>query len=276
LQVPNVDVEWLALCAGLKPAIRLSGPPDVADGMEQRYRGLGAHTARARGPIGLTFHVQDVVYVARTQADADAVCDAELPLLADASPKPKSVEIAALTSVGARLGYPPCCIAAFAGRIERAPSPRRPGHPCEDFLATREAWVPAARTRINNLLLAQRVRWITFEPCRYDCPRALAFADGVATALGRRDPGAVAQLDAALRCTLAVAARDAGRALVQLEGGTVARAAAPVRPHDRTRHPPDAALAESLVGLSVAADGSLVLPDGSAVVVVEFRGGASA
>jgi hypothetical protein len=94
-----------------------------------------------------------------------------------------------LAQLGALLGYPPCCVAAFAAQDDRANN-------------TRNRYASAARTRaqapwpwpLNNL----NTRLLPFYPCRYECPLALAQAQTALGAMAESHPAMVAPLAEAL------------------------------------------------------------------------------
>ena len=92
-------------------------------------------------------------------------------------------------ALGALLGYPACCVAAFS-RLERRWPNRIPIHHA------------ARRTtrfmhRLNNLSLA-RFSYISWFPCGYDCAESLALADRVAEILGALNPALIDAVDAVL------------------------------------------------------------------------------
>ena len=78
--------------------------------------------------------------------------------------------------LGALMGYPSCCVRAFAGMASRRINAAFP-------------YVTAARTRafggrFDALLDVTTARLIPFVPCSYDCPRAIVWASAVAEAAG--------------------------------------------------------------------------------------------
>lgn len=184
--------EWIAFEAGLKSAIRvvLPGPGAVealARAVRARAWGFFAADDLVQFPSG----AQRIGYIARTDADARALADAEAPSepggrrVADNSASKNAL-------VGRLLGYPPCCADAFAQRMSRDV------HTCPDGRYAHEDYVAAATAlrasgrllgRLNNLLPDRgSPRLITYYPCRYDCPAAGAFAGALLAAVAQRSP----------------------------------------------------------------------------------------
>ncbi|MBK9030458.1 MAG: hypothetical protein IPL61_03805 [Myxococcales bacterium] len=98
--------------------------------------------------------------------------------------------------LGALLGYPPCCVAAFLAQAERGDN-------------SLNRYLAAARTRddddgaawpwpLNDLHL----RLIAFYPCSYRCPAALAVARATVEAIAAARPAAAMALAAALTATV--------------------------------------------------------------------------
>lgn len=237
----RIDVEWLALSAGLKPAIRLAATALEASAIAGRFQRMGAAVVTARGPVGVHRHEHTLVYVARTPTDAAAVRAAERPLL---QPHLSARDRAYYAhELGLRLGYPRCCVDAFSARVLRGPGKLRPGdrdsvH--EDYVAAHDAQVARPDWRLNNLLLRQHLHLISFEPCRYDCAAALALAAGVLDLAARQDGPSVHVLCDRLQRPLVLTATGA-RAWVGLDHGRVVAAEAPREPGlDPQRAPPGA------------------------------------
>ncbi len=238
----RIDVEWLALAGGIKPAIRVASSALEATAIAARFQKLGAAVATARGPVGVHRHEQTLVYVARTAGEAASLRAAERPLLAAHLPARDKAYYAG--ELGLRLGYPRCCVDAFAARVLRGPGKLRTGdrdavH--EDYVAARDALLPLAGGRpdwrLNNLLLRQHIRLVTFEPCRYDCASALAIAAPLLKIVDAHHPEAAAVLRASLQRPLALASTGA-RAWV---AGDAARITAAEPPRERPGAAPDPA-----------------------------------
>ena len=249
--------------------------PEAADGVARRFRRHGACVARS-GPVPLRGEAVVLVYAAHTQAEADALRALEeeifgAPRTGDAVPL-----LAQTRELGARLGYPACCVAAFNARYARLTG-GGPGAAAHDtWLGAVDAWVPAPRARLNALV-SPHPTLISFEPCRYDCAPALAVADATAAALGEVEPAILADLDATLARPVVIAA-DGARAWVELarEGGvpTIVAAEALVAPGAEVR-PEDARLAAEVVGRTAGATGRIEgLGDGAwPPLLVDFSAG---
>lgn len=91
--------------------------------------------------------------------------------------------------LGILMGYPPCCIEAFAAQDDRGDD-------------ARNRYACAARTRGPAPwpwpLCDAALRLVPFFPCRYDCAAALTFAHHVLAELEIREPGTTERLRARL------------------------------------------------------------------------------
>jgi hypothetical protein len=146
--------------------------------------GADAQPIAAADPVGPGGAVRERValYVARRGADA-AGARALDHMAAD------RVEGADTTELGRLLGYPPCCVAAYAALERRWPN-RLP-------IAAAARATGTFLPRLNNLSLS-RCHWVAHVPCRYDCAASAALADAAAGALAAVNPAIVAALDALL------------------------------------------------------------------------------
>ena len=276
----TADLESIAFAAGLKPAIRRTVDPSELDAVEAQLRAPGVVVLRARRTARLGAREQAVLYVARTAEHAGALRDAEEAVLPGASGAPDARE--RHREVGRLLGFPPCCVEAFLARLDRGVDrldARGPGGLAEDYVAARSAWVPRPDARVNPLLMAVRAQLVSFYPCRYDCPEAVGVAEALRAVLERRQPAAAAALLALLSRPVAIAP-DGARALLvlggALDGAVIARAVAPRR-SDAKSDPRDVALADTLVGASVAPDGALGSGEGAFPIwCVDFSARAAA
>jgi len=265
----RVDVEWHAFAAGAKPAVRLALAPGDADEVASRYAELGASTART---ATITFQGAPavLVYAARTADDAEALRDLEARILARAPDRH-----ALMRELGRRLGYPPCCAAAFVARSRRDTSWRRLlfGRTVDTFQAARDGWVAKPRPRLDDLLRREGRALVSFQPCRYDCEHALEVADRIAEVVRGVDAGWLAWVEGELARPIAVAANGA-RAFVDLDEEPVrriVRATAPVDPGGRSLAP-DVDLARRLAGRSVGERGRIGgLGARAPVVLLDFR-----
>lgn len=205
----HLDVEWLAVKAGIKPATRVSIDPGRVSELEARAQRDGLAVARAARVVEFPGRAPAaILYVAPDLAYARAVAEAEVPLLpAESERLSFEEEIALHTDLGRLLGFPPCCVAEFCTRLRRGITTRRDGGQAhEDFVAA-EAAAAASSTvlgRLNDLSPDRRMRIVTFYPCRYDCPGAASYASAVFAAAAELDPLAAGDLRAALLGTMVV------------------------------------------------------------------------
>ncbi|MBI5533335.1 MAG: hypothetical protein HY898_11500 [Deltaproteobacteria bacterium] len=221
-----IDVEWLAFRAGIKPAIRITTDVRRARRAAARFRNLGACVVGTTGLVGANRIPSAILYVARSRREAEQLRLIERDLVAEAPEcdPPRVLELNA--SLGARLGYPKCCIDAFCARIANPPAGIS-----VLWLSARDAWVASPSSRLNSLLLPERIRLITFEPCRYDCAAASRIADSVFQVVRDTDAHAAEAIDRELARPMVVAP-DGCRALVTLERGDKTRIAASEAPRD--------------------------------------------
>lgn len=211
----RLDIEWLAIKAGLKPANRVTISPDRAAELEARARREGfavEHGARmvefpGRPP-------SQILYLSPSAERARELVDAEAPLLPPESNRLRVEEAVPLHArLGMLLGFPPCCVHEFGERLRRGVTRRLDGRDAhEDFVAA-ECAVRRSKQflgRLNDLSPDRRVRIVTFYPCRYDCDVAADYALGVFKAAENQAPPEAAALRAALMQTASIAP-DGGR-----------------------------------------------------------------
>ena len=185
---PAMPFERFAFDAGLKPVVFLTLRPEE----EARVRSgfPEAHVVRrerrvAVGPLDAWDDRRDQgdprieLYVSRDEALAE---EADCGIQAEGDPS------AALEALGGLMGYPRCCVAAFAGQGDRSHN-------------TWNRYATAARTgdgpwpaALNNLFAMVA----PFFPCRYDCPEAARWAEAVLDAVAAAEPEVAAGLRAAL------------------------------------------------------------------------------
>lgn len=265
----RVDTEWLALRAGLKPGLRITAAPHEAPAIARRFRGFGCAVAFANGPVGPGREPQALLYVAWSAAAAAGLCAAEKPMLdPQTSPRDKAFYTKEL---GLRLGYPPCCVAAFAAMV-RAGDPRDAAtRPHPDHSHARQAWCAAPDWRLNCLLLRQHARLVSFAACRFDCAAAAAQAEAVHREVQRHAARTLPVLEAMLRRPLAID-RDGGRAWLEIADGRVVRAEAPREPPDGPTQVTDEASARRLVAAEIGDEGRLLARGEPAPVFLDFSG----
>jgi hypothetical protein len=239
----RLDIEWIAMQAGLKPANRLTVEPQRAAEVIERVQRQGF--AVERGARLVEFpgrRAAMILYVSRDAERVREMAEVEAPLL-----PPESVDLEVERAVrghlrlGELLGFPGCCVADFATRLRqrdarrihisawswhalwaklRAVAGADPSQPSrrirdrqrwfaadEDYLSAQRA-ARASRSflgRLNDLAVDRHMRIITFYPCRYDCPHAATYAAAVFDAAQRTDPKGAAELHAALLGSMAIA-----------------------------------------------------------------------
>ena len=201
--IGSVDVEWLAIKAGVKPASRATIAVEHAPRLEERARREGFSVARAAELVEFPGRAPSVIlYFSPDAARARQLVEVEAPLL---PPIPGRVPIAIAAplhaELGRLLGFPQCCVEEFGVRLNRGVTrrlDRREAH--EDFVAA-ECAVGASRRfvgRLNDLAPDRRARIVTFYPCRYDCGAAAEYAGAVFAAAARSEPAFAAALRKAL------------------------------------------------------------------------------
>ena len=199
----RLDIEWIAMKAGIKPATRVSVDPEHAAEIEVRARREGLFAVR--GPHVVEFPGRPpavILYLAHDEAHAVAVSRAEAPLLPpENAALSLDAELTLHSQLGQLLGFPTCCVREFGVRLRRGITSRLDGsYAHEDFVAA-EAAVRGSQTflaRLNDLSPDRRMRIVTFYPCRYDCPLASAYAAAAFAAAEDVDAVAAAELRTAL------------------------------------------------------------------------------
>lgn len=201
--IDRLDVEWIAIKAGLKPANRVAIAPERADELEARARREGFSVERGARMVEFPGRPPSVIlYLSPNAKRARELVDAEAPLLPPGSGRLGVDEAVPLhTRLGGLLGFPPCCVEEFGARLRRGVTRRVDGRDAhEDFVAAECAAQESSRFlgRLNDLSADRRVRIVTFYPCRYDCPAAADYAAGVFAAAERSSPEGAEALRAAL------------------------------------------------------------------------------
>ena len=206
--------EWLALVAGVKPALRLWRPA-------ARARAEAAAAARRGFAVELiALGERALVYVARTPAAARALRDAEAAAL-PGQPAGAPFDPAPHRALGALLGFPPCCVEAFVARIARGADVAADGGRADEaWIAATEAAARSTRldARCNVFERDRRPGWLSHEPCAFDCAASVAYADRVIAAARAHDPDGA-------RAHAARLALPVERAQVQLRAHTPPRPA---------------------------------------------------
>ena len=194
--------EWLALVAGVKPALRIQREPRraLSEAAAARRRGFAVEV------VELTDRA--IVYVAATPAAARALRDFEAAALPG---QPTRVDVsfdpAPHVALGAALGFPSCCVDAFIARIARGADVDADGrHAHEDHLAAAAALARSARVdaRANVFARDRTGGWISHVPCAFDCAPSLAYADRVIAAYRAHDADGAAVIAARLARPVAI------------------------------------------------------------------------
>lgn len=201
--IRRLDIEWLAIKAGLKPANRVTIEPERAADLEQRARREGFAVERGARMVEFPGRPPSMIlYLSPSEERARELVDAEAPLLPPEGNRLRVDEAVPLhVRFGQLLGFPPCCVDEFATRLRRGVTRRMNGSDAhEDFVAA-ECAVRASQRflgRLNDLSPDRRLRIVTFYPCRYDCPAASEYAGRVFAAAEVADLPAASALRAAL------------------------------------------------------------------------------
>jgi hypothetical protein len=168
-----VHLEEVAFANGDKPVLYLVVPAAEVAAVAARFPGaamavreeaLAVQASTGRRAYGAGGEASAHVFVAREASKAERAA----VLWAEGSSRN-------VTELGALMGYPDCCTAAFAALDERGNNAAL-------------VYVTAARTRalgaaFHPLLNVAVRRVVPFVPCSFGCPRAVAWAGRVVTAL---------------------------------------------------------------------------------------------
>jgi len=186
------QAEEIALGAGIKPLVRQLLDASSLDVALERFRRAGFHVVvppvryTGRGRARVTFTDGDApsgaeapVFVSRERrvAEAAAACEVD-----DEDEQPRVM--------GELLGYPPCCVEAFAS----TPIPR-PNRELASRALARTAGALCARL---NTLDQAMFHYIAYSTCSFDCAPSSSFADAVASIVHSRHPHFAAAIDNAL------------------------------------------------------------------------------
>lgn len=194
--------EELAFTIGLKPVLYLVVPRAALEATRARYADAelverADHLAAAAGSGERVYGVgEEVAHVFVGRVPGAAARAAQL--WADGSSR--NVE-----ALGEAMGYPACCVRAFAAMASRRVNAAFP-------------YVTAARTRafgdrFDPFLDVTTTRLVPFAPCSYGCPRAKVWARRLAAAAGieRRAGRVTLHLDEVRAFSFAEAREEASR-----------------------------------------------------------------
>lgn len=188
LKLPTEILELWSFRAGLKRVAFLTVKP-----------GEEAETLRPFGDVHVERLVRNVEVGAQdTWRDNRTSGDARVELYVSRDPAlaRRAAELqankdpsAVLREMGDLLGYPGCCVEAFAAQPDRSNN-------------TFNRYATAARTtspgpwpwELNNLVFML----LAFFPCRYDCPEALKHARAALAEMGKAYPDLIAPLKGAM------------------------------------------------------------------------------
>lgn len=189
------DAEWASLRLGMKPMVREVLPPEQWEALRPRlevegFRTLALHVAVSEEPFdGFTFQRgrrltgggedewvtrvapggagEDrlIVYVGRDPDHMRAALEVDRTLITERENVPETTLVARM---GALLGYPECCTAAYVGAGTKVFSNHR-------LVSASLARTSTPHPLLNNLSLSifHTIGWF---PCRYDCPASLEWA----------------------------------------------------------------------------------------------------
>ncbi len=201
--IRRIDVEWVAIKAGIKPANRVTVDPERAGEVEVRAQREGFHVERGARVIEFPGRpASAILYISPDPERARELVAAEAPLLPPRGNRlPVAESVPLHVRLGGLLGFPRCCVQEFANRLRRGITTRSSGGDAhEDFVAAECASAASQRYlgRLNDLSADRRLRIITFYPCRYDCPTAAKYAAAVFKAAAALDHAAAIAIRASM------------------------------------------------------------------------------
>jgi hypothetical protein len=191
---PYWGLEWLAVRAGLKPACRILVASGDAERLLAYARADGLQVCVTEADrfvsgfcaIGLAEHTT-LVHAAPSEEVATATAGIERSMI-EACGRGERVTADQVRALGAALGYPPCCIAAFVEVRDLSNAEIR-------FRALRRT--PGRAPRLLNNVVEERAL-VSHCLCRYDCPASLRYAEALFQELSRLDPATAAELERGL------------------------------------------------------------------------------
>lgn len=185
-------IELWAFLAGVKPVVFLTVEPGREAATRARLGDVHVERRERRVEIAAGDRWRDDRGAGAPRVELYASRDPALArraarLQAEGDPSRDLVEL------GALMGYPRCCVDAFARQDHRGDNSRN------RHLAAARTTAPGPWPwQLNEL----HVRVIPFFPCAYTCAAAVAFADATLAALDAEVPGARAGLAAYLARTV--------------------------------------------------------------------------
>lgn len=191
------SIEAWGLAAGLREVAFVTVAPDRVDAALAQFPGAHVERRERRVAIGVQDRWRDDRALGAPQVELFIAHDPALARRAAALQADDPTRHAA--ELGALLGYPPCCVAAFIA--QRA----RHDNSLNRYLIAARTTAPGPWPwQLNELAL----RLIAFYPCRYDCARALAIADQTLATIAAASPALPAELARLLAATVVYVDHD--------------------------------------------------------------------
>lgn len=182
-------LEALAFETGLKPALYLTVPAEEAPGWLERFREFSIERVDYRcvvDAVGDERHRTMAGPGEGTHVDLFVARDPAVALRARRIYEDPRGPTEHLAEMGALLGYPRCCVEAFAALEDRS----------NNSALRYEAWARTGRSgrRFEALLANTVALLVPFFPCTYGCPSALEAARAVWARWSQDDPEAAREL----------------------------------------------------------------------------------
>ncbi len=200
---PYWGLEWLAVRSGLKPACRVLVSSEDAQRLAEYARADGLHLCITEADrfvagfcaIGLEENTT-LVHAAPTEKAAAETAEIERSMI-EACSRGERVTADRVRALGAALGYPSCCIAAFL--------------PVRDLPNAEIRFQALRRTPERAPLLLNNIReeraLVSHCLCRYDCAASLRYARALFRELASVDPAAAGELQRGLGGLVALSRR---------------------------------------------------------------------
>ena len=194
LALPPEPFEVWAFRAGIKPVAFLTVRPDDVDRTLAFFGDVHHERRERRVQVGAQDCWTDRRDEGEPRVELYIARDAELArraayLQAEVDPT------AAIGEIGALVGYPPCCVEAFAQQDDRANNSRNRYHSQARTLRPDGSTPTPWPWELNNL----HTMVVPFYPCSYRCTAALAWARSCLEEMTRAHPALAGEL----RTTLA-------------------------------------------------------------------------
>ena len=199
----RIDPEFIAFQEGLKPAIRIALDPCETKKINPHFVNYCVVSKEAiiRGKK------QIIYYISRSYKYSRKLMQAEAPSLSKSLLITKRVKRLSLEETGLLLGYPICCVKAFAERSEIIKFKLRMkvfSKNSYDYELIKMAACDRPSWYINNLLRTYVRPIISFEPCSYDCSYAIDYAKRIFDIIKGKYPVKGLSLKEVLKSTMLV------------------------------------------------------------------------